>query len=350
MLHFKYKPFLSVTVLHNFYFDNTSHDFVFAADADTLQTLTSLGLRARNADGKLVLYQELDANDIPFTAIDAVADLYFTVQPKTDVLNIMETPPPSHYWFSNLREDGTYSNVLTRNATLTLADALPDVSGQVKGLNFALGTISTFTLKKLTAAVGWTTVKQYPVDAQMTDLKLDVNTGGLYLLETKLTDNSVTQQKMILHNALAAAGRAWSILHLQIKPGDTNQAYTIPLLPREAVWQYYLVESKHRATTLDPTKLSLKYTAAVTSRYPVNVAMSRIDPGAYSTATKKFVDGIKEDTANIRDVYLFETGGKLKLFDGEQPEVKIIHNGVDLAGRITIPRRSMNNAIITYKL
>ena len=74
-------------------------------------------------------------------------------------------------------------------------------------------------------------------------------------------------------------------------------------------------------------------------------------PGSFSEATKRYIEAIKDpNPAIVKDVYLYESSDKLMLFDGEQPEVKIIYDGQDMTGRITIPRRSMKHSIITYKL
>jgi len=180
-------------------------------------------------------------------------------------------------------------------------------------------------------------------------VKLEANAPGLYLLEKVRSDGTATQEKIIMSDELFREN-SWAVLHLQIK-ADSNQAYTVTLKPHETVWQYYLVETKRRTSPIDPAKLSLKYTSSATSRYPLNVSIDPVAPGTFSDTTKRYVDAIKDPNPSaIKEVYLFESAAKLMLFDGEQPEVKIIYDGQNMAGRISIPRRSMKNAIITYKL
>ena len=350
MIHFKYKSFLTVTLKHAFYRDEISQDFVFTAASSTKDRLAALALQPRNVNGRLILYQQLDASGTPFQEIDDVTDLYFLIQPHTDVLNLTETSGAGKYWFTNLKDDGTYANVLTSSPTVTTGDALPEISAQQKVLHVAPGAIANVVLKRIAAAIGWSTIHEIAVHPKADSVKLAVNTPGFYLLEQVRPDNTKTEKKIIMSDELATRN-AWAVVHIQLKPGDKDLAYNVTLKPQQTVWQYYLVETKRRAFPIDPAKLSLKYSSQQTSRYPANVSISRVPPGSFSEATKRYIEAIKDpNPAIVKDVYLYESSDKLMLFDGEQPEVKIIYDGQDMTGRITIPRRSMKHSIITYKL
>ena len=351
MLHFKYIPLFSVTFTHNYYSDKVAGDFDFKPFPQTSSVLESFGLRAKNVDGKLVVFQQLESDGLPSQEIDAITDLYFSIRVRTDLLNITAAFGRGRFWFSNLKENGSYQNVLTSGAETGPPDELPEVSTQQKQIQFLPGTLASISIQKLKSPGGWTEISNTNVDPQAGSFQLDLNHPGLYRIEKHLVAGGKEQLKLVMSNEIAATGDYWSILHLQLKPGDNNLNFSIDLKPRPALWQYFLVEPTQRFgnNTININDLSLKYVASTASRYPANQAIKLTNPNAYSIPMKQYVAAIKAG-GKVRSVYFFEKANDLEVLDGEQPQVKIVYQGQDLAENIGIPMRNKKDNIILYKL
>jgi len=350
MFHFQYAPFFTVTVAHPFYFNKVSNDLDFGPLPSASQLLDMYRLRIRNVDGQLIAYQERDANNQPVQDIDGVIDLFFVLRVKTDLLNITETFGSGKYWFSNLREDGTYQIGLTTSALLSAGDQLPVISPQQKTLNFLPGVYSSVVVQRLVAGVGWQTVQTIPVDAGANSIPLDIPRAGLYRLQKMPSGGGNAEvSKWIFSDELSAMSNVWSVMHLQLKKGDNNLNFSIALNSRQSTWQYYLVEPKTRTAVIDPNTLLMKYTLPPNSRYPANVSMDLINPANYTDPVKQYVASVMED-GTIRQVYLFQSAATLAILDGLQPQLKITSGGLDMVSKVVIPARSMQNTITIYKL
>lgn len=346
MLHFKYTPLISFAVAHSYYKDAHAADAVYAPLPSAIAAMEAYGMKAKQSDGTLKIYLKRDENNAPFVPLDTVIDLYFGIQIKTDLLNITNSFGKGRYWFSNLKEDGSYQQQLT----LTAANELPEIARQQKMFNFPAGTVDALTLKRPAAMPGgWINVSTTPVDKLSGAVKVTVQEPGLYLFEKKLTGGGTDTGKIILSDELLQQSNNWSILHLQLKPGDDNLKFTLTLGARKSKWQYYLVEPADRGgSTVDASKLTISYSAAASSRYPANVAITKKLP-PYLPVEKNYIDGLKAD-GKIKEVYLFESQTDMEIFDGEQPVVKLNKDLGGEVGHIAIPDRSMKNTTIIYKL
>jgi hypothetical protein len=344
MLHFKYTPLVSLEVKHAFYSNAHATDAVFTPLPSALTIMDAYGMKFRQTDGNLRIYLKRDEAGDPFVKLDSVIDLYFGVQIKTDLLNITDSFGKGRYWFSNLKEDGTYQQQLT----ITAASELPDMAAQQTMLNFPVGTVDAVTLKRPAAiAGGWAAVGTEAVDKSSGAVKITVQQPGLYLLEKQLTGGGTANSKMVLSDELLKQSNNWAVLHLQLKPGDDNLVFTLTLGARSSKWQYYLIEPVDRGgATLDPTKLTIAYSVSGTSRYPAGVGIVKRAP---SPTEKVYIDGLKAD-GKIKEVYLFESLVPITLADGEQPIVKLNKDLGGEVGHIAIPDRSMKNTTIIYKL
>lgn len=350
MFQFSYVSLLSVTFMHDFYADKISRDFDFSPLPDTSLIMDSYGLRFKNMDGIFTLFQQHDKNNQPFQALDTIIDLYFKVSVKTDILNISEHYGRGKYLFSNLKTDGTYATQLTQTVSLSLADELPEISGQQKVLNFLPGTVNAVVLSKIVAGTGWAVVNQFPINAKASSLQLDVNNAGLYKIERDLVGGGKDQTIYLLSDELLKSGDSWSIIHLQLKPGDNNLAFSVTLTPKQSPWQYFLIEAKGRTGgAIVPGNLEVTYKADPPSRYPANMNMLFKDPSTYAVPVAQYVNAVLSDS-KIKGVYLFESANMLELLDGEQPQVKIKYSSQEIAGKVTIPARSMNKTTIIYNL
>lgn len=350
MFQFSYSTFLTVSILHPFYTKNVSDDFEFTALPQTAAILDGYGLKYKNINGTLVIFQQLDQDKLPFQEIDTILDLFFSIRIKTDLLNITALTGAGKYWFSNLREDGSYNCTLTKSVALGAGDELPVISRQQTVINFLPGIISAVTVSRIAAGTGWTSVSQAVIDAKSSSLKLDINQAGLYLMEKELVAGGKETSHVLFSNEMAELSNTWSFVHLQVKPGDNNLVMTIPLKPKESVWQYYLVEPEGRlGGAINAADLAMAYSVPATSRYPASTAIKLTDPGTYPAPVKQYVNGIMSGD-RIKKVYLFESDAALSILDGEQPQVKIKHQNKDIAGKAIIPARSMNNTSIIYKL
>jgi hypothetical protein len=307
-------------------------------------------LRIRNVGGQMIIYQERDANNQPVQDIDSVIDLFFVVRIKTDLLNITEAFGSGKYWFSNLREDGSYQIGLTTAALLSAGDELPVLSTQQKTLNFLPGVYSSIVVQRIVAGAGWQTVQTIPIDAGANSIQLDIPRAGLYRLKKMPSGGGNAEvSKWIFSDELSAVSNVWSVLHLQLKKGGNNLSFTIGLNSRQSTWQYYLVEPKTRTAVIDPNTLLMKYTIPPDSRYPANVNMDLVNPANYSDQVKRYVASVMEDSS-IRQVYLFQSAATLAILDGLQPQIKITSGGLDMVSKVAIPARSMQNTITIYKL
>ncbi|HEY9261142.1 hypothetical protein [Chitinophaga sp.] len=344
MLHVKYTPLVSLEVKHEFYSNHHATDAVFTPLPSTLAVMDTYGMIFRQTDGNLRIYGRRDEGGDPFVPLDTVVDLFFGVQIKTDLLNITNSFGKGRYWFSNLKEDGTYQQQLT----LTAANELPDMAAQQTMLNFPAGTVDAVTLKRPAAiAGGWVPVVTEAVDKLSGAVKISVQKPGLYLLEKALTGGGTANLKMVLSDELLKQSNNWAVLHLQLKPGDDNLGFTLALGARSSKWQYYLIEPVDRGgATVDPTKLTIVYSVSGTSRYPNSMGIVKRAP---TPAENIFINGLKAD-GKIKAVYLFESADAIVLADGEQPIVKLNKDpGVEV-GHLAIPDRSMKNTTIIYKL
>jgi hypothetical protein len=348
MLYFKYAPLLSVTVKHSFYLDMVSADFSFDSLPGTAALLEGYGLVPRFGKGGLTLYQQRDQQNIPVQDIDEVIDLFFTMEARTDILNITDRFGAGKYWFSNLKSDGSYKNMLTHDALLGPEDVVDIFSGQTIQLNFAAGTLNQIDLKRILPVSGLQIVHSYAIDALQTELEVQVNQPGWYIMEKQLSAGGIQSSRLVLHDDLASATGFWGLLHLQLKPGAGFQAYQMELKPLETSWQYLLVESVGRSIQLDPADLALTYSNK-NSRYPPVVFFPLKDPNAYPAALAKEVEAIK--TSNkVREVYVFESDRTLQMMEGSLPEIKIAHAGDILADNISVPARAMKETKVLYKL
>lgn len=350
MFQYSYTDFLSASILHPFYKDLVCSDFTFSPLPQTASILDALGLRFKMIGGKLMLYQQLDADGQPFQSVDAVTDLFFTVSVKTDLLNITETTGPAKYWFSNLREDGSYTNNLTHQPAVTADEALAEIYGQQIVLNFPQGKITAVVVKQLKAGTGWTEIKRLAINDKSSSVSFSIAAPGLYELEKQLAAGGIEVVRMVVSDELKAARDLWSVIHLQIKPADKHLDLTISFNARSSVWQYYLVESESRAGgALTAAKLAMTYVTRPESRYPAAVTLAIKDPATYPDRVKQYVSAIRS-SGRVKEVYLFESAAPLTLFDGVQPELKISYANQDIASKVTIPDRSMNQTSIIYKL
>jgi len=350
MFQFSYISFLAVSIKHDFYTDKICRDFDYVPLPGTSVLMESFGLRFKNIDGRLSIFQQQDENNLPFQELDAKLDLFFKVNVKTDILNITEQYGSGKYFFSNLKTDGTYNTNLTQNATLSPADGLAEICSQQKVLNFLPRILNTITLRRLSPGTGWSVLGQFPVDSKMNSLEIRVNNPGLYQVEKNLVAGGKEVMTFFMSDELMKSGNTWSLIHLQVKPGDKNLAFNVILTPKKSVWQYFLVEMDGRTGgAIIPASLEVTYKADLPSRYPGNMIIPLKNAGTYSDPEKKYVNAIFS-AGRIKAVYLFETADKLQLMEGLQPQVKIRYSNKEIAGKVTIPNRSMTSTTIIYKL
>lgn len=350
MFHLSYIPFLSVSIMHNFYADLVSEDFSFTVLPKTAAILEAYGLKQKNSGGKLLIYQQRDENGQPMQPVDQVLDLFFLATIKTDLLNITESFGKGKYWFSNLKENGSYQNFLTTTTVCGADDELSAVSGEQMQINFIPGRINKISVKKLKSGIGWIDHSSFIIDPKASSKLIEAPSPGLYRIDKKLTAGGTESTKMLLHDDLKNNSEFWSIIHLQVNPGDTDKHYSIELKSKESLWQFYIIEPEGRnGNTIDPNNLLIKFAASSASRYPVNANIDLIDPGSFPEPIKQYVKAIKS-AGKIKEVYVFESGDKLEVLDGEQPQVKILYANQVLAEKISIPGRSMKSTAIIYKL
>jgi hypothetical protein len=355
MIHFRYAPFLTVSILHPYYADKVSSDFDFVPMPSTLAALDAYGLRVRNTSGSLALAQEQDATNHPVNPLDAVVNLFFIIRVKTDLLNITETFTPGKYWFSNLTTAGNYQLGLSASALLSAADQLPPIGPQRQSIAFDAGKYSAMVLQKIIAGKGWQTVQQIPVSATSNSIQTDVATPGVYQVGTLPLDNTPpVMTTRIFSDELAAAPPGWAVLHLQLKAGDANLNYTLTLNSRFSTWEYFLIEPKLRSggssiTPINPNSLSMSYALPDQSRYPASVTLPLIDPGSYPQPVKDYVNSVTADPA-IREVYFFQADKLIAMLDGPQPQLTIGYAGSDLVSKVLLPTRANTSTIIIYKL
>jgi len=350
MLRLRYISLLSVTLRHSFYEDQVSRDVEFIPLASTLATLAAFGLRYRNNEGRLLIYQQVDENGVPDTPIDLSTDLVFTLRMKTDLLNITSSFGKGQYWFSNLDENGVYKTILTKGVILTVADELPAVYGLKRTLNFLPNAISSIHIETIVPGTGWKPKLPVNLSAQANSYPLEVAQPGMYKLVKNLTGGGTNEEKYFCSDELVGESGYWSLLHLQLQPGMPPTDFTIQLSPRTSVWRYYLVEPQGRINgPLAPGSLSMKYSAAAPSRYPPNIVMNLKAPGAYPADVQQYVNAIKAG-GKIQEVYLFETADPMEILDGQPPQVNIQNGGQAMATNINVPGREIKHTDIIYKL
>ncbi|MGX5820935.1 hypothetical protein ACWKWU_22245 [Chitinophaga lutea] len=341
MLHFRYTPFLSVSVKHIFYKNAHARDVTFTPSPSTAATLDALGLKARQTDGNFVLYRKLDADGIPETAPDAVTDLYFGLQVRTDLLNITESFGSGRYWLSNLQEDGSYLTDLI----LDEAHVLPEVYALRKTLHFPAGVVDKIHLQKLASPGGWTFDRTLPV-SPVGEARVELRQPGLYRMEKVLSAGGSETVTAVFSDE-AAARNTWAILHLQLQPDMEDLDFTLTLPSRKSTWKYFLVEPFGRpGSAVDPAALSISYSTGAGSRYPDGVSINALEPEDEDLA---YVNGLMAD-GSIKSVHLFASDAELEILDGEQPEVRLEMDGGSPVGRISTPDRSMKQTTIIYKL
>lgn len=309
-------------------------DISFTPTPSTVAIFNAYRMRCKQSDGSLLIYKQQYFQDV-----DTILNLYFTLQVKTNLLNITESFGKGRYYFSNLKADGTYQNDLT----FTADNVQPDIVPQQKTFSYPTGTVTSVTLKTITGATLSTTVVNNDT------VQLNVPQPGLYTVVQNLSGGGTTATNIIFSDELYKQS-GWAILHLQIKPGDTNLPFTLTLGARKSKWQYYLIEPLDRGgSIIDPTRLSIAYSAASTSRYPATMDIPKKQPADYTPAEVSYVNGLKT-SGGIKEVYLFESQSDMEIFDGEPPVVKLEKDGGAIVGIIAIPNRNMKNTIIIYKL
>ena len=346
MFNFKYTTFISMEVRHSYYSNAHAADVEFIPLPSTLSLLEAYSLKTRQAAGTLLVYQKRDENDQPFVEIDNIIDLYFLLQVKTDLLNITTAFGKGRYWLSNLKEDGSYQ----QDITLTAANELPEISGQLKRFYFPPDTVTSITLKRAAAPGGWTFVSTTAVDENSGEASVAVKQPGLYLVEKSLKAGGTEVIKMIFSDELMKQPNSWAVLHLQVKPGDGNLAYTLTLEPLKSKWQYYVVESLGRINPdVNAAALTISYSATSPSRYPATMDINKKAPADYSPAEQRRIEGIKT-SGKVKEVYLFESQSELEILDGAPPQVQLHKDGGEKVWKIAVPDRSMKNTTIIYKL
>ena len=356
MLYYKYTPLVRVTVMHGYYHDKLSRDFTFTPFPSTVNTLSGFGLIPRLTDGRLLLYQQQEKNGVPVQAIDRIIDLFFTVRITSDILNITRTFKPDiigslkygKYWLSNLNDDGTYSKLLSVGTQLGKDDTIHGYDKQKTKLYFKKGTISEIEVKKIFPDSGKQDVNTYTIDAAGIEQEIKVTEPGLYFIEKILKAGGREITRMILHDELESMGDFWSVLHLQLKPGDGPQDFELELQSLKTPWRYIVLESKNRPPSFNPANLAFNYTAG-SSRYPAGIIFNMKTPGSYPALLKKEVDAIKSDS-RIKEVYVFESDKEIELVDGPSPVIEIKKGAEVLAKNISIPTRAMKETKILYKL
>lgn len=351
MFQFFYIKLLGVNVRHSFYSDMESPDFSFTPTLRTANILAAYSLKFKEINGRLMIFQQRDENNLPFQEIDALIDLYFVMRVKTDILNVTDSYSAGRYWFSNLKEDGSYANILTQNASHSANDQLPPIYTQAFVVNLNPGDIKSISLKKIIPGVGWSETNSFTIDPAATSIKIELNSGGYYQMEKELKAGGSDISKIIISDDISKAAEIWSLVHIQLKEGDSNLQMVIPLTSKSSAWHYYLVEPKARATVppIAAANLAIKYSASADSRYPPAMNINFKQPQNYSDSEKKYTDAILADT-KVKNVYLFESAGTLTIQDGEQPSLKILLSNAALAEKVTIPARSNNSTSIIYKL
>ena len=352
MLYYKYKEFVTVTVKHRYYHDELSRDFTFTPFPSTGALLNGFGLIPKLMDGKLVLYQQQEKNGDPVQPIDRITDLFFTIRVTSDILNITESFKPGKYWLSNLNDDGTYSKLLSVGTQLGRDDTIHDFGKQAMRLYFKKGTITEIEVKKIFPVSGMQEVNTYTIDAASMEQEIKMTEPGLYFIEKHLKAGGKEITRMILHDELDGMGDFWSVLHLQLQPGDVSQDFELELQPLKTPWQYLVLEPKNRPLTFNSANLAFNY-APGTSRYPAGIIFNMKSPGSYPALLKKQVDAIKTDS-RINEVYVFESNIPIQLVDGPSPAIEIKKApgaGTEvLAKNITVPTRTMKETRILYKL
>jgi hypothetical protein len=348
MFYQKYANLISVFVKHEFYKDKLSPDFNFTPFPNTLTLLNAYGLVTRIVNGGLFVYQQQEKDGKPMQPIDKLTDLFFTVEVKTDILNITTRFDSGRYWFSNLNEDGTYSTLLTEAMQLSELDAVQLVTGQTTTLRFKKATIDNITINKIYPFSGLQRVDSYDINAERTEQEIKVAQPGLYYIEQQFKAGGSQTTKVILHDELKNTSAPWGILHLQLQPDAQPETYELELQPLKSSWRYLLLEPQSRPVALVPGNLSFAYSKN-SSRYPAGIVFNRKNPNTYSASLLQEIEAIKKSD-KIKEVHVFESDRTIALMDGSLPVIKISSGGNEVASNIAIPSRTMKETKILFKL
>jgi hypothetical protein len=347
MFHYKYIQLVLVRILHPFYRDSISRDFSFSALPGTDSLLKAYGLKPRFDNGELRIYQQQEGDGTASQPIDSVLDLYFTIDVKTDILNITAAPTPANYWFSNLKKNGSYNDTLTAAATLTTEDKIDGFGGQTFNTYFEKGTLSKIDVMKIVPQTGLQVDKTYAIDVESSEQKIVLSKSGYYTIEKfPLVAGAVVQKsKLFLCDEPINKNNLWAFLHLQIVPGIGQKSYQIVLPQLKTFWQYLVMIPRSR--TSDGVITEFLY-SKTDPRYP-DATFAEINPPVNSPL-KIYIDETIADTGTgIKKIYVYQSNLKIGLFDGEPPDVSVTIDAKK-SEKIATPNRTMAETKILYKI
>lgn len=302
MFQLKYNILSTIRLLHPYYKDGISRDFIFQPLPETQALFRSYDMISQVQAGQFLLYrrQNEDGSNTPFQAIDEPLDLFFTIQANTDILNITSTIFDSdnkvirNYWFTNLKADGSYKSQLTENTVLSQADKLV----------FDMDTIKDTRLK-----------------------------------------NRLAQ--------LIATKKAWGILHLQLVEGNIASEYNITLPHKQNKWYYVLQEPLGK--DFSGHLFDFDYVKEEsTSRYPNAATFNRlnINLAANSDEFRRLQAKVRtlQNLDKVNRIYVYESQNDMGLFEEKPPKITLQHDNKVLARRLGVPARADMETIVYHIL
>lgn len=358
MLRLRYAPLVSVQVMHSFYADGRSPDFVLTPTLATRALLDTYNWVARQDNRQFTLMGREDEPALPTIPLDEPVVLTFWVRLTNPLLpNVSDWGTTGPFYFTNLNPangqpkpaDATGNVPLTATALVTAADQLPPVRKQQLSFSLDKGVYKSLTLSRTVPGAGLKPVRKESIAANLETLAITQPVPGRYTLTWEKADGSApVVEEVYLSDETAAGPGLFGVVELflsQTPAAPIN--YVIAMQHRQRAWRYVLVDVKSKLGPSDDggaPNLAVTYQAPG-APFPDAVDFAPVtEPDA---ADAELLETIRANDA-VKAVYLFQSADALPVLEKLAPKMRLTYTGGSSA--LPVPTPETQNATLFFTI
>ncbi|MCF0074335.1 hypothetical protein LZD49_27880 [Dyadobacter sp. CY261] len=365
MLSIENRKLVSILFRHAYYQTKRSSDFTLVPTTACLRRLEEHGLTVKSTSGQTMVLQQMEAL-APALPLTAPVCLSFLVYLNNSLLwNVTNVPASANpdaahlrqFYLTNLKDDGTWQSVPTKQAHLSAQDALPVLKSSRFTLNIPKGQTTEIKIRKLLLAEGWKPFRNIPVQPDQEVVLVNLAEPGYYEITKGLAGE--TPAKIVVSDDAVRAGNFFAILDLWIDNNTNEGSECIAYIDNRLLeWHYVLIDIKSKKVQYgDPSGITISYarhTADTESPSPVTFA--RLAEADMDDKLKQLVQQIRDGSPDsVENVFVFKSDVPVPLMEHRPPTVKLGMNGVSSFASLPVPDISTvrirgNSSLVYYNI
>lgn len=328
MLNIKYHLLCSIFVEHDFYSDGLCRDILLMPTHESIQKLREYELIIKQIEGKLLIFQRVEAAQQPETPFDIPIRLcFFAFLQNPQLANLCDTGTVTkeRFYLTNVAQDGTLRTQLTEQAALSAQDIMPLTCAKRFFFDFEKGQFQQLHIERF-GRNGWELVELKAVNADQEGLEMTLPTSGKYRLTKQPLPAGESAQLLVVEEDTSRHASMWGMVELFLDHTvGFGTEYTLKITNRLLPWQYVLIDVKSKKVQHNaPNGVHLNFTRhPLDTLSPVPTTFTHKPVATLSAQQQAMIANLKtthQDT--IQDIFVFESDNALPILENRPPTVK----------------------------